>query len=79
MPGQKCCEMIKRPSVYTSKHGTYNSLSLTLLHPRIETRLSPKVVPPPDFTTRTGAALNKIAEEHWRRQMEQEQQEEEQV
>ncbi len=34
---------------------------------------------PPDFTTRTMADLNRIAEEHWRRQIQQETEEEEQV
>lgn len=32
---------------------------------------------PPDFTTRTTAVLNRIAEEHWRRQMKEEQEKEE--
>lgn len=36
---------------------------------RVDTHLGSRVVPPPDFTTRTTAALNKIAKEHWRRQM----------
>ncbi len=34
---------------------------------------------PPDFTTRTMADLNRLAEEHWRRQIQQETEEEEQV
>ena len=43
----------------------------------MDTHLSPKVVAPPDFTTRTTAVLNRIAEEHWRRQMREEQEKEE--
>lgn len=44
---------------------------------RVDTHLGPKAVGPPDFTTRTTAVLNRIAEEHWRRQMKEEQEKEE--
>ena len=43
------------------------------------TRFESKMEHPENFTSRTMGALNKIAEEHWKRQMQQEQKEEELV
>lgn len=43
---------------------------------RVDTHLDNKSSVLPDYITRTTGALNKIAEEHWRRQMQQELEEE---
>ena len=43
------------------------------------TRFDSKRECPDDFSCRTMGALNKIAEEHWKRQMKQEEKEEEVV
>ena len=46
---------------------------------RVETHFESKWKRPDNFTSRTIGALNKIAEEHWKRQMQQEQKEEQLV
>lgn len=46
---------------------------------RVVTYFESKRVSPVDFTSRTMGALNKIAEEHWKRQMKQEEKEEQLV
>ena len=46
---------------------------------RVVTHLESKRVIPENFTSRTTGVLNKIAKEHWRRQMKQEEEEEELV
>lgn len=51
-----------------------------LVYGRVVTHLEGQAVPPvPSFNSRTMGALNKIAEEHWKRQMKQEQEEDELV
>lgn len=46
---------------------------------RVVTHFDSKIEYPDDFTSRTMGALNKIAEEHWKRQMKHEKKEEELV
>lgn len=46
---------------------------------RVETHFESKWKRRDNFTSRTIGALNKIAEEHWKRQMQQEQKEEQLV
>ena len=55
------------------------SISTALPH-RIDSRpLLKAAALPADFITRTTGALSKITEEHWRRQMREEQKQEEEV